>query len=689
MKEDQGGNMITETDTKSKKLICDPMFYAVDKMPECFGFCSPIREQGGGIIDFIIEYVNDAVCLREKLVREHLVGNKLLETFPVHKERGIFEEYCRVVETGEPFMCEVVSYTNTIHKEQIALAYDLCVYRLNEGIAVIWRDITQRKQMEMSEENSRKILSQVEEKIQRFAAIVESSEDAIIGLTLEGIISSWNLGAEKIYGYSAAEVKGKHIKVITHFGGNHRIESNMDKIKRGENTIPYETVRKRKNGEEIHVSVSMSPIFNREGKVVGASAIARDITERKRLEGIVNETEERFRSAFEHAAIGMAISGIEGNFIKVNPALCEITGYLEEELLQLTFQTITHPEDLRSDAEKVTELLDNEIHYYHIEKRYINKSGQVIWVLLSVSLVRDGDGVPMYFLSQMQNITFIKKAMETLEYDKLKTEFFANISHELRTPLNVILSSLQLLRFYMLSHEDSSESKAGKLLDAMKMNCYRLIRLVNNIIDATKIESGFYPSQAVDCDIVEIVEDITASVAAYVIDKGKELTLLTELEEKIICCDPDMVERVLMNLLSNAIKFTRGKGSIQVRIQDEGEYVAISVEDNGIGIAEDKLDVIFERFRQVDKSLTRNYEGSGIGLSLVKSLVELQGGTIEVASELGKGSKFTVRIPAVKNGCLAEPVQMARQLGLQNDVKSNWIEKMNIEFSDIYFNQPK
>lgn len=681
--------MITETDIKSKKLICDSIFYAVDKMPECFGFCSPVREPSGGIIDFIIEYVNDAVCSREKLAREHLIGNKLLEIFPVHKERGLFEEYSRVVETGEPFICEVVSYADTMHKQQIALAYDLCVYKLNEGIAVIWRDITQRKQIEISEESNRKILSQVEEEIQRFAAIVESSEDAIIGLTLEGIISSWNLGAEKIYGYSAVEVKGMHIEVITHFGGNHRVEANMNKIKRGEHTVPYETVRKRKNGEEIHVSVSMSPIFNKEGKVVGASAIARNITERKRLEGIVNETEERFRSAFEHAAIGMAIVGIEGNFIKVNPALCEITGYLEEELLQLTFQTITHPEDLRSDVDKVTELLDNEIHYYHMEKRYINKNGQVIWVLLSVSLVRDADGAPMYFLSQMQNITFIKKAMETLEYDKLKTEFFANISHELRTPLNVILSSLQLLRFYMLSHEDSSESKAEKLLDAMKMNCYRLIRLVNNIIDATKIESGFYPSQAVDCDIVGIVEDITASVASYVIDKGKELTLLTELEEKIIFCDPDMVERVLMNLLSNAIKFTRDRGSIQVRIHDEGEYVAISVEDNGIGIDEDKLDVIFERFRQVDKSLTRNYEGSGIGLSLVKSLVELQGGTIDVTSELGKGSKFTVRIPAVKKGCPAETAQGARKLGLQNELKSNWIEKINIEFSDIYFNQPK
>jgi signal transduction histidine kinase len=266
---------------------------------------------------------------------------------------------------------------------------------------------------------------------------------------------------------------------------------------------------------------------------------------------------------------------------------------------------------------------------------------------------------------------------EAIEYDKLKTEFFANISHELRTPINVLLGTIQLFDMYAQKGDITyKEVDVGQKVQGMKQNCFRLLRLVNNLIDITKIDSGFFELQLHNRDIVAVIEDITLSVADYVENKGLKLIFDTEFEEKIIACDQDKVERIILNLLSNAVKFTPEGGCIEVNIYNKENYIAISVKDNGIGIPEDKKNMIFERFRQVDKSLSRNCEGSGIGLSLTKSLVELHKGKLYVESDLGKGSTFTFELPAglVENKDKKEDRQL----------KAEPIERINLEFSDIY-----
>jgi len=266
---------------------------------------------------------------------------------------------------------------------------------------------------------------------------------------------------------------------------------------------------------------------------------------------------------------------------------------------------------------------------------------------------------------------------ETLEYDKLKTEFFSNISHELKTPLNIIFSTMQILSLYSNKNELNSD-KLNRHINIVNQNSYRLLRLVNNLIDTTRIDSGFQNLNLQNKNIVEVIENITLSTVDYVENKSREITFDTEIEEKILAFDSDQMERIILNLISNAVKFTNPNDKIEVNIYDKKESVLISVKDNGIGISEDKQKIIFERFRQVDPLYIRKNEGSGIGLSLVKSLVEMHDGNISVISKCGEGTEFIIEIP-VKLVSKEENESYIEEFTPQCN-----IDKINIEFSDIY-----
>lgn len=272
-----------------------------------------------------------------------------------------------------------------------------------------------------------------------------------------------------------------------------------------------------------------------------------------------------------------------------------------------------------------------------------------------------------------------RRLNELKEHNRIKTEFFANISHELRTPINVIFSALQLYESIIKGCLDRNKSSnCHKYINTMKQNCYRLLRLANNLIDLTKIDVGYFEIYETNINIINLIENITMSVADYIESKGLSIVFDTDLEEKIIACDPDKIERIILNLLSNAVKFTHPGGKIMVSIENSIENICIKVKDTGTGIPEEKLNTIFERFVQVDRSLTRNHEGSGIGLSIVKALVELHGGKIYANSQIGHGTEIIIFIPC-------KLVEEANNLNpFSNLTVKNFVEKINIEFSDIY-----
>jgi iron only hydrogenase large subunit-like protein/nitrogen-specific signal transduction histidine kinase len=257
-----------------------------------------------------------------------------------------------------------------------------------------------------------------------------------------------------------------------------------------------------------------------------------------------------------------------------------------------------------------------------------------------------------------------------------KNEFFTNISHELRTPLNVIYSVLQMEMSYYNNLTPENIEKYNKII---KQNCLRLIRLVNNIIDVSRIEAGFFkPIYTVE-NIVSIIENITMSITAYAENKKMNLVFDTEIEELYCNCDVNLIERIMLNLLSNSVKYGKENGIITVCVYRTNSNVIISVKDDGIGIPEEMQKKIFERFQKVDTSLSRKTEGSGIGLSLVKSLVEIQGGTITCKSKLNEGTEFLVTLPFIS----AEDdlsSNMEKHILYEKDSS----EIVNIEFSDIY-----
>ena len=516
---------------------------AVDHMPECFGIYTAIKNDFDEIEDFLIEYVNFEACKHTHMKQEEQTGKMLLTHYPVTWDYGLFNEFCKVIETGEPLAKYITSYHDITKEQQLYKVYDFRAVKVKNSVAVTWNDITEN--------------------------------------------------------------------------------SNIEKTLR--------------------------------------------------------ESELHFSRAFENASIGLSITGIDGNLLKVNHALCDITGYSESELLNMSFLEITYPEDLNGNLHYFRDALDGKINSYHMEKRFVHKDGHLIWILLNSSLIRSSEGNPLYFTSQYQDITKIKQANETLEYDSLKTEFFANISHELRTPINIILNSIQLIEFRVRNDQLTGEL-IYKYNNTMRQNCFRLIRLINNLIDATKIDAGFYAIDLQNHDIVGLVKLVTFSVSDYVKSKNIELRFDSEAATKMIACDPDKIERIMLNLLSNAIKFSKANGSIQVQIMDKGSIIHIAVRDNGIGIRSENCNRIFERFRQIDKSIKRNREGSGIGLSLVKSFVEMHEGTIKVNSVYGEGSEFIISLPVKvldNANCSMEDNPI--------DYNNGNIEKIHIEFSDIYF----
>ncbi|WP_315082273.1 HAMP domain-containing sensor histidine kinase [uncultured Clostridium sp.] len=235
------------------------------------------------------------------------------------------------------------------------------------------------------------------------------------------------------------------------------------------------------------------------------------------------------------------------------------------------------------------------------------------------------------------------------EEEEMRSQFFANISHELRTPLNIIISSFQLLRMYDYNEEEFLKYY-NKYENTISQNCSRMLRLINNIIDVTKFDAGCFKMNFVNCEIISLVENITLSIAEYEKARKRNIIFDTDCEFLEIKCDPENMERAILNLLSNAIKFTSDNGNIFVNIesQNNDEYLSITIKDDGIGIPKDFRKSVFERFVQVDKSFRRNVEGSGIGLSLVKYIVNSHNGEINLKDNEEKGCEFIINLPNVK-----------------------------------------
>jgi PAS domain S-box-containing protein len=364
--------------------------------------------------------------------------------------------------------------------------------------------------------------------------------------------------------------------------------------------------------------------------------------------GELRLSEERFSNAFVHAPIGMALVSLQGNWLKVNQSLCHLLGYSFEELASKTFQELTHPDDLQTDLEHVRDLIAGKTNAYHMEKRYFHKDGHTVWAELGVSLVLDKKGEPLYFISQIQDITASRVAMarqkeltkKALTAERAKSEFLAIMSHEIRTPLNGIIGMTSILADTQLDETQRD------CVDTINTSGESLLSVINDILDFSKIESGKMTLERRPFNLQKCLEEALDMFATQLRAKGLEAAYLIAPEIPIdLIGDALRLRQILVNLIGNAVKFTARGGEIVLNVElqkhsDKGYQMVFSVADTGIGIAPEAVDKLFRAFQQVDTSTTRKYGGSGLGLAISKRLTEMMGGNMWVESEVSKGSTF-------------------------------------------------
>jgi PAS domain S-box-containing protein len=430
--------------------------------------------------------------------------------------------------------------------------------------------------------------------------------------------------------------------------------------------IEYRIVRP--GGEIRWVRARGFQVRDTAGKLTRLTGIVTDITERKQVEDTLRESEERFSGAFEHAPIGVALVAPGGRWIKVNRALCELVGYSETELLARRFHDITPPEDLGLDLENVRRMVIGEILSCQVEKRYIHARGHLVTVLVSVSLVRDRQNDPSYFIAQILDITERKLAEHALRRsteetsltnrtlqveiverqraeeaadtaNRSKSEFLANMSHEIRTPLNGVIGMTELA----LDTDLSTEQR--EYLDMVKSSGESLLTVINDILDFSKIEAGRLAIDVIPFDLYDCLAITLKQLATRAHVKGLELAydIRPDVPAALVG-DPGRLRQIVTNLVGNAIKFTE-HGEVVLTVEAEthtdcGVVLQFTVSDTGIGVAQDQQEAIFKPFVQADGATTRKYGGSGLGLAISTNLVALLGGRIWLESEAGKGSTF-------------------------------------------------
>lgn len=405
-----------------------------------------------------------------------------------------------------------------------------------------------------------------------------------------------------------------------------------------------------------------------------------DITEEYSANEKLRESEERLNTISENTLDFIVHIDKNGIIEYVNESSLKNIGCKLEDVLGKNYKelVVSCNENMVDEFKKCKEIKSTIVR----NSISINNS-KIIPLETIVRKVYDINGELRGYILVCRNVAITQKLNkitekynEIKEYNKIRTEFFANMSHELRTPINIIYSCIQLL-----NGKESDKNELNKYYHkyskTIKQNCFRILRLVNNIIDVSKYDTKNTKLEFVNHDIVSLVEDITLSTVPYVEAKKLNITFDTSIEELEIKCNVENIERVILNLISNAIKFTKEGGSISVNIDYDKDYVYIRVKDTGIGIPEELKDMIFKRFVQTDKSLKRKKEGSGIGLALVKSIITLHNGEVYVESTSEKGSVFLIKLP---NVILENQPVTDLNIKYENDNT----EKADIEFSDIY-----
>jgi len=550
------------------------------------------------------------------------------------------------------------------------------------GISKISRDISERNRNESLKEESLAA-------VRRLAAIVESSDDGIIGMSMDGTITAWNRGAERMYGYAAAEVLGQSIRLVIPEDRREEASEVLERIKLGERVEHFETLRCRKDGTRFPVSLMVSPILYDGGTVIGASKIARDISEQKRASQ---------RAAFlaeVGAVLGGSLEYLTTLKTVADLAVPSIADWCAVDILtderKLERLAVAHVDPAKIDLARTIRSRYEDPNSPYSAPSVVRTGTPAMLREVSDDMIAasaKGDqerialvrslGLRSYMIVPLttrgrtlgaltlataesgrlyteddfrfaQDVAFraalavdnARAYNDAQVANRLKDEFLATLSHELRTPLNAILGYSRMLQSGMLTPD-----KHAHALHTVERNATSLTQIVEDVLDVSRIISGKIRLNIQSVDLPAVVSDAIATVMPAA--DAKQIRVQTILDPRAapISGDPDRMQQIVWNLVSNAVKFTPKHGTVQVRLERVNSHVEIVVSDTGAGIPPDFLPHIFERFRQADSGTTREHGGIGLGLAIVRHLVELHGGTIHaVSGGHEKGSTFRVRLP--------------------------------------------
>ncbi|HET7697619.1 MAG TPA: PAS domain S-box protein [Vicinamibacterales bacterium] len=503
------------------------------------------------------------------------------------------------------------------------------------GCVLVFRDVTPQRQME------RERAGQLQT-ARTLAAIVDSSDDAIIRKRLDGTIETWNAGAERVFGHRAAEAIGRHISLVIPPERMAEEEQILATLKAGRRVSHFETERIRADGSRIWVSLTISPIADETGAIVAASKIVRDVTARVNAEA----ERERFVKLVENSQDFIGLCDLQGVPFFVNRAGLEMVGL--ESLDQARHTPVAEfffPEDrARVLDEFFPRVLREGQGEIEIRFRHF-KTGAARWMAYKVLTLTDRSGAPTGFATVSQDVTERKaRADELIEADRRKNEFLAMLAHELRNPLAPLSNAVQAIQ----RRRPGDEHTVAVAADILDRQIRQMSRLVNDLLDASRISRGKIELRRERVALRPILEEAIETVRPLV--ARLEHTLTTSLPPEALYVDGDAgrLSQAIGNLLANAAKFTDKGGHIWLSAGREGDEAVIRVRDSGIGIAPEHLRMLFDMFVQVDTAIERSRDGLGIGLALVKRLVELHGGTVDAHSAgPGRGSEFTVRLAAL------------------------------------------